>query len=57
MTNRYKNESYSSRLEMALHELLIMLDNGREYPDAQFACTQKFNVKANDLQNEYDNLG
>ena len=47
----------SERIEDALHELLRQIDEGAEYPDAQFRISQKFRITGDELQDAYDSLG
>ena len=44
-------------VDEALHALLEMIDEGVEYPDAQWKCCRKFKVSAQALQDAYDDLG
>lgn len=42
------------RLEAALQYLLQLIDEGVEYPDAEWKATQRHNIPADTLRQAYD---
>ena len=44
----------SAKLAAALADLITRIDQGEEYPDAEFRVSQKFGVRASELRNAYD---
>ncbi|MNF20813.1 hypothetical protein D3C87_616150 [compost metagenome] len=44
----------AANMDGALEYLIQLIDDGYEYPDAQYKASQKFKVSAEELQERYD---
>ena len=54
-TQAEKQLPVAQRLAMALEDLMIAIDSGREFPDAAFATASAWGVSQSALESEYDN--
>lgn len=44
----------AANMDGALEYLIQLIDDGYEYPDAQYKASQKFKVSSEELQERYD---
>ena len=51
-----RHETYAERVEQAMYDLLALVDDGAEYPDALWKVSQRYAVKSKDVQAAYDTL-